>query len=129
MLPSHAPAFGATGPYHQARNLLPGLHAVPDSGSPIGTMPISPEIYVVAPGGVGTSFPLSTGQPTLNVDYRAPNRLPSCRWSNPTMNPRQRPQSKSLRGGDQQSSVNNGPNITRFLRGTLTVTDYAAVRK
>jgi len=26
-------------------------------------------------------------------------------------------------------TVNNDPNITRFLRGTLTVTDYAAVRK
>ena len=26
-------------------------------------------------------------------------------------------------------TVNNDPNITRFLGGTLTVTDYAAVRK
>ena len=31
--------------------------------------------------------------------------------------------------GESNSTVNNDPNITRFLGGTLTVTDYAAVRK
>ena len=31
--------------------------------------------------------------------------------------------------GESNPTVNNDPNITRFLRGTLTVTDYAAVRK
>jgi len=31
--------------------------------------------------------------------------------------------------GESNPTVNNDPNITRFLGGTLTVTDYAAVRK
>ena len=31
--------------------------------------------------------------------------------------------------GESNPTMNNDPNITRFLGGTLTVTDYAAVRK
>ena len=31
--------------------------------------------------------------------------------------------------GESNPTVNNDPNITRFLGGTFTVTDYTAVRK
>jgi hypothetical protein len=50
--------------------------------------------------------------------------------SNPTMNP------ANVHNANRYAvmainnpTVNNDPNITRFLGGTLTVTDYAAVRK
>ena len=83
---------------------------MPDNGSPIGTMPISPEIYVVALEGsedlVSTPDGASNPKTWTTVHQTG---YPLVGESNPT--------------------VNNDPNIARFLGGTLTVTDYATVRK
>ena len=108
-----------------------GTHAVPDNGSPIGTMPISPEIYVVALEGsedlVSTPDGASNPKTWTTVHQTG---YPLVGESNPTMNPANvhNPNRYAVMAINNPS-VNNDPNITRFLGGTLTVTDYAAVRK
>jgi len=104
---------------------------VPDNGSPIGTMPISPEIHVVALEGSQDLVPTLDGAvnpKTWTTVHQT--GYPLVGESNPTMNP------ANVHNANRYAvmainnpSVNNDPNITRFFGGTLTVTDYAAVRK
>ena len=73
-------------------------------------MPISPEIYVVALEGsedLVSTLDGATNPKTWTTVHQT--GYPLVGESNPTMN--------------------NDPNATRFLRGTLTVTDYAAIHK
>ena len=94
-------------------------------------MAISPNIHVVALEGSQDLVPTLDGAvnpktwtTVLQTGY------PLVGESNPTMNP------ANVHNANRYAvmainnpSVNNDPNITRFFGGTLTVTDYAAVRK
>ena len=94
-------------------------------------MPISPKIHVVALEGRQDLVPTldgATNPKTWTTVHQT--GYPLVRESNPIMNP------ANVHNPNRHAvmaiinpTVNNDPNITRFLRGTLTVTDYAAVRK
>jgi len=94
-------------------------------------MPISPNIYVVALEGsedLVSTLDGATNPKTWTTVHQT--GCPLVGESNPTMNPANvhNPNRYSVMAVNNPT-VNNGPNITRFLGGTLTVTDYAAVRK
>jgi len=107
------------------------IQQVVTAGSPIGTMPISPNIHVVALEGSEDLVPTldgATNPKTWTTVHQT--GYPLVGESNPTMNP------ANVHNANRYAvmavnnpTVNNDPNITRFLGGTLTVTDYAAVRK
>ena len=80
------------------------------TGSSIGTMPISPNIHVVALEGSQDLVP------TLDEAVNPKT------WT--TVH-----QTGYALVGESNPTVNNDPDITRFLGGPLTVTDYASVRK
>ena len=94
-------------------------------------MPISPNIHVVALEGsedLVSTLDGATNPKTWTTVHQT--GYPFVGESNPTMNP------ANVHNANRYAvmaiinpSVNNDPNITRFLGGTLTVTDYAAVRK
>ena len=86
------------------------IQQVVTAGSPIGTMPISPKIHVVALEGSQDLVPTLVGA----INSKA--------WT--TVHHTGYPLV-----GESNPIMNNDPNIARFLGGPLTVTDYASVRK
>ena len=107
------------------------IQQVVTAGSPIGTMPISPNIHVVALEGSQDLVPTldgATNPKTWTTVHQT--GYPLVGEGNPTMNP------ANVHNANRYAvmainnpTVNNDPNVARFLGGTLTVTDYAAVRK
>ena len=94
-------------------------------------MPISPNIHVVALEGrqdIVPSLDVATNPKTWTTVHQT--GYPLVGESNPSMNP------ANVHNANlyavmaiNNPAVNNDTNITRFLGGTLTVTDYAAVRR
>ena len=100
------------------------------AGSPIGAMPISPAIHVVALEGSQDLVPTLDGASnpkTWTTVHQS--GYPLVGEHNPTMTPvNVHDANRYAVMAINNPAVNNAPDITRFLGGNLTVTDYAAVR-